>query len=341
MPLSDIPGQPRAVAALQSALASHSVHHAYLFAGPSGVGKEATAIALAQALLCGVQPDQGCGTCLTCTRVAKLGHPDVTLVLPEDEQVRRGRAGRSDFDHVPSREIRVEQIRLLQERLSFRGLESKRKFVLIALAEQMNPQAQNALLKTLEEPPPDTTIALVCSAPDRLLSTVRSRCSRLQFGPLPEAMLMEALGAGKTLDAGTAGLLATLAGGSLTRALEMDPEQLADRKELYTKFEAMTAEDLRTVLRFSEAFGASRDAAEAALQLLTVWLRDLALLQAGSEQIANRDLLELARSSAAKRSPESLHRSNALVEKARFAITVRNGGARLQLERMLLEMGEG
>ncbi len=116
---------------------------------------------MAQALVCPEAPMVGCGRCAACTRVTRFHHPDVLWLMPEDESVRRKLAARSDFDHVPSREIRVDQVRRLQERLALRPLEAPRKVVLLLPAEAMNPQAQNAFLKTLEEPPPDTVLLLV------------------------------------------------------------------------------------------------------------------------------------------------------------------------------------
>ena len=158
MPLSEVQHQPRAVDALKSALTSGSVHHAWLLHGPEGVGKELAAVCFAQALTCPEKPMEGCGVCSSCKRVKGRNHPDVTWVMPEDEQVQRGLAGRSDFDHTPSRDIRVEQVRALGERLSFRPLEAKHKVALLVNAHAMNAQAQNALLKTLEEPPRDTVL---------------------------------------------------------------------------------------------------------------------------------------------------------------------------------------
>src|SRR4051812_7852004 len=153
MTLASVFGQPRAVEALRAALRGGSVHHAYLFVGPEGVGKELAAVGLTQALTCTEKPLEGCGVCSSCTRIAKGIHPDVIWLMPDAERVERGLAGRADISGTPSRDIRVEQIRQLQERLSLRGLESPRKVALVASAEAMNTQAQNAFLKTLEEPP--------------------------------------------------------------------------------------------------------------------------------------------------------------------------------------------
>ncbi|MBN1206032.1 MAG: DNA polymerase III subunit delta' [Myxococcaceae bacterium] len=337
MTLATVVGQPRAIDALQAALRSGAVHHAYLFAGPEGVGKELAAVGLAQALTCPEQPEVGCGTCASCLRVAKGLHPDVTWVMPDEERVARGLAGRSDFTGTPSRDLRVEQIRQLQERLALRGLESRRKVALIVSAHRMNDQAQNAFLKTLEEPPAETTLILIAASMDRLLPTIRSRCSKVYFGPLPVELVAQRVQQERRLDPQTAALAAVMAGGSLGRALSLDVEGLARRKEILTRFEALRPEELLPVLRFAEEYGGSREDAEQALMLLSLWTRDVALMKAGAEGLANLDLKELARETAARTPEAELHRRSALIDRAQAALQ-RNGSPRLQLERMLLEL---
>src|SRR5687768_3627566 len=110
MTLAAVEGQSRAVDALRAALRQGSVHHAYLFGGPEGVGKELTAVGFVQALFCPERPGEGCGNCSACQRVARRNHPDVLWVMPEAEQISRGYAGRSDFSGAPSSFIKVEQI---------------------------------------------------------------------------------------------------------------------------------------------------------------------------------------------------------------------------------------
>ncbi|QRK07818.1 DNA polymerase III subunit delta' [Archangium violaceum] len=341
MTLASVVGQPRAIDALQAALRSGAVHHAYLFAGPEGVGKELAAVGLAQALTCPEKPDEGCGTCSGCTRIAKGAHPDVSLLMPDAERVARGLAGRSDISGTPSREIRVEQIRGLLERISLRGLESRRKVAIVVDAHMMNPQAQNAFLKTLEEPPADTTLILLASAPDKLLPTIRSRCSKVYFGPLSVELVAERLQKERKLDAQTAELAAVMAGGSLGRALALDLDALAARKEVITGFEALKPGQPGAQLRWAETFGASRELAEQALSILSLWTRDVSLAKAGVARLANRDMVPLALEVAERTHETVLHRRHALLEKTKATIVERNAAPRLQLERMLIELLEG
>jgi DNA polymerase-3 subunit delta' len=339
MALDDVKAQDRAVGALRAALSSKQVHHAWLFHGPEGVGKELAAVGLAQALVCTDQPYAGCGQCAACRRVLKRNHPDVTWVMPEDEQVRRGLAGRSDFSHTPSRDIRIEQVRQLQERLAFRALEAPHKVALLLSAQQLNAPAQNALLKTLEEPPRGTVLVLVTSAPDKLLPTIRSRCAKAAFGPLPVDFIAERVRAEKKgVDEALARQLATMAAGSLSRALALDPAALARRRELIEAFEQLTPQDAGPWLTLAELAGEDRPTAELTLDVLQSWFRDVAVAQVGGAGLVNADLAELAKQAGARVSPARLHRRMTLLEEARNAITQRNGAVRLQLERMLIEM---
>lgn len=338
MALHDLEGQDRAVQAFRGPLASGQVSHAWLLVGPSGVGKELAAVGLAQALVCEDQPLQGCGKCTACRRAAGGNHPDVTFVRTEDELVRRGVLGRSDLDHVPSRDLKVEQVRGLQERLAFRPLEAKWKVAILTPAEALNHQAQNALLKTLEEPPRDTVLVLVTSAPDKLLPTIRSRCARVQFGPLPDAVVAAHLQRARKLAPAEATALARMAQGSLARALALEVGVGKARKETIERFCALEPGDARGWVALAESLADDRASAEAALNVLSVWLHDVAVARAGGDGLVNSDLAALATAAAKRTSPATLARHARLVDEARNAISARNGGLRVQLERMFIEM---
>jgi DNA polymerase-3 subunit delta' len=148
-------------------VAGGSLPPSLIFAGPSGIGKRETAIALAQELNCPATGDPAaaaCGSCAVCTRIARGVHPDVLIVEPGD-----------------SGSIKIEQVRDLIERAAYRPFEGKRRVVIIDEADTLMAAAQNALLKTLEEPPSSSMFVLVTSRPDALLGTLRSRCIQLRF----------------------------------------------------------------------------------------------------------------------------------------------------------------
>src|SRR5262245_24561078 len=175
MPFSAIAGHRPVIELLSRAAARNTLPQSLVFAGPQGVGKRLTAVALAQTLNCerliaGPLPADACGTCAACARIARGVHADVLVVEPGD-----------------SGAIKVDQVREAIDRTAYRPLEGRRRLVIIEEADALVPEAQNALLKTLEEPPPASVFVLITARPDLLLPTVRSRCQRLRFGPLPPA----------------------------------------------------------------------------------------------------------------------------------------------------------
>src|SRR5512134_1109278 len=148
MNFSEIVGHERPVAILKRVLANGTLAHAYLFSGDEGIGKKMTALALASAVNCLERgPDGGCGACPSCRKVASGGHPDVHLLVPDGG------------------EIRIDQVRQIQEDLSLRPFEGAGKTLIVDFAERMNPASSNAFLKTLEEPPGEALIILVSAMP--------------------------------------------------------------------------------------------------------------------------------------------------------------------------------
>lgn len=218
MTLDGILGQERAIAVLRRSIAAGRLAHAYVFAGPPGVGKRATALALARACLCGDAPGTGCGACRECALVAALTHPDLFV-----EDLARAREERATASHVS-----IEQVRRVRGHLAMRPVRGPRKVALVDDAERMTADAQNALLKTLEEPPGRTVLVLVATNADALLPTIRSRCQLVRFAPLDPAILERLLVAGG-LGAVEAGTAARLADGSLERARELACGELAAR----------------------------------------------------------------------------------------------------------------
>ena len=175
MPFRDLTGHRRLVDLLARSIQRGSLPPSLIFAGPSGVGKRAMAMAVAQAVNClqprdtwqlatGESVADACGTCTACTRIARGVHPDILVVEP-------GETGT----------IKIEQVRDVVDRAAYRPFEGRLRVVIVDEADALQIAAQNALLKTLEEPPSASMFILVTARPDVLLPTVRSRCIRLWF----------------------------------------------------------------------------------------------------------------------------------------------------------------
>jgi DNA polymerase-3 subunit delta' len=313
MRLADVLGHGRVRALLGATLRARRVPPALLLSGPEGVGKRTTALALAQALVCeaGAEGD-ACGTCAHCRRVGRAGESLTALRKQAEEATdpeRRNVMLHPDLVFAEPRrtatrtELVVDQVRGLLKVIESRPFEARARAVIVDDAHALNEQAANALLKSLEEPPPTSYVLLVTAAPQGLLPTIRSRCQVLRFGPLPAAVLEERLRSVEGLSADEARLRAALCAGSLGAALAFESEAFREkRSELLDLLERAPAfsglERLEAAEKLEQA-----DEPQLALTALRSLLRDLAALRggAGEETLLNRD--EAERLAAVARGP--------------------------------------
>jgi len=239
MGFETILGQSAAIQTLERALATGKVHHAYLFEGPNGVGKEMAAFAFAQAMVCTTTPPGGqahraCGTCGACTRAVTRSndpprvplHPDVVILergLYPPEALHRARPELQD--------ISVDQIRrLVLERASFPPHEGRARIFIMRRAHELSTSAANALLKTLEEPLGNTYFVLLTDRGNELLTTIRSRTQVVRFAPLPESLVRSILEK-KGVPPEAAQLAAELSGGSVATAVALaDVDETKERR---------------------------------------------------------------------------------------------------------------
>ncbi len=321
---------------LRNALASGNLPHAYLFHGAEGRGRFTTALALAKALLCEEAAGDFCGRCSSCLRVDKGSHPDLLVVRPES------RKGADHWEEDPENgSIHIERIRSLQRWIAPRAFEGGWKICILDGAEKMNREASNALLKTLEEPPPRSLLVLVATSRNRLLPTIVSRCRAVHFAPIPAEELAELLQARAGLSPERALLVASLAEGSLGKALAMDTEWLdLERKEWLGKLGGILgggdeAEllDLADELRKSHRLGDLLD-------LYAVWLRDHLVCRIGlPDRVANKDCLGEITETAPSAEPETWIARVEAVRRARREIQgAMNLNTQLLMEEMLLNL---
>jgi DNA polymerase III subunit delta' len=269
-------GHEWAVQLLQRHVAAGEMRHAYLFCGPSGVGRRTLALRFAQALNCSQPPAPGepCGNCRLCIQTWQMQQADLSIVQPETEGAL----------------LKVEQVRTLQHSLSLSPYEARYRVALLRDFQQANANAQNALLKTLEEAPERVILMLIASTPESLLPTITSRCEILRLRPMPLDRLSQALQTRLNLPVEDATLLSHLAGGRLGYAINLhqNPDILEQRQAWLEDLHMLLSASRRERFSYAESVTKGRDRAtiKANLRdLYQVWLtywRDLLLVISGS-----------------------------------------------------------
>ncbi|HEV8662356.1 MAG TPA: DNA polymerase III subunit delta' [Candidatus Methylomirabilis sp.] len=323
MGFEGILGHERAVGLLRQALRADRLAHAYLFVGPEGVGKRRVALALAQAANCLRPPPEGdaCGSCAACRKVAAGSHPDVLHLTPDEGT------------------LRIDRVRALREEVGRRPYEGRRRFALLDPAEALTEQAQNALLKILEEPPGSTTFILLAGRAETLLPTVVSRCQRLAFGSVSEALIARHL-AGAGVAADRAAALAALARGSVGKALALAGGALLENRDalvgrLFPALERGPA----ACVELAEEIARDREDLGEALELLLTWCRDLVVtaVLGHPRLVVNRDRADALAGAAGRFRVGALTKSVAAVGAAREALEA-NANPRLTCEALLFRL---
>jgi DNA polymerase III subunit delta' len=326
----NIVGHEHAIDILRRTLAVEQVRHAYVFTGPQHIGKSLLAQRFAQTLLCTggadlrVAPLDPCHTCLACRKVLHGNHPDVHVIArPPEKQA-----------------IVIEQIRVLQSDAARRTLEGRRNIFIIQDAHEMNLQAANCLLKTLEEPEADVILLLTVPETGLLLPTILSRVQLIPMQLLSVTQIKSALQRQWEVEPSEADLIAGLAAGRMGWAVQAieDEEMLTERKEqldLLTK--ALIA---NKVQRFEivQQLGTDGEKIRSLLELWLLWWRDIVLAANDcldlTVNVDRRDLLKAQAtkigSSAAQRMIRTLLQTQETLDQ--------NVSARLALEVLMLDM---
>ena len=296
--------------------------HAYVFSGLEGIGKRLIARALAKKILCSSGGEKSCGTCSSCIQVDRASHPDLMMIEPEKGV------------------ITIESIRNLKRELSRKSFSGGYKVCLIDEADKMNLQAENALLKTLEEPTPDTVIILVTGKPYRLLPTVLSRCQHLKFQPLSLFDVSELIMAGAAgIERDEALLMASLTGGSPGKAFSLKLGELKGLRDSWisqTRFDVHDAKDEKEFIG-EEKFLSDKENVDLKLNLFRLWYRDLVLykIYGNFDCVLNKDKTEEIALQSSSLSLERL--LNALFGAEKYSTTLEyNANPQLTLEAMLM-----
>lgn len=292
-----------------------TLHHAYLFEGPSGLGKRQVADWLSMYVNC-TSGQRPCGVCPRCVQIRAGTHPDVIVLEPE--------AGKA------TRTIGVAAVREVVRKAGYHRYDSARRFILVDPADAMMEPAANALLKTLEEPTDGTGFILVVASASSLLPTIVSRCQRVRFGAVPTEAIASWL-RGQQLD--NADLAARASLGCPGRALSLARGGLQQREEARSTLVRLTTEPLPTALKLTESRLKSRARAEWMADVDTWFgvveelLRDVSVRGSGSGlPLLHADALEVVDAWTERLYPSGVSRVSDALETAREQLFVQANG---------------
>jgi DNA polymerase-3 subunit delta' len=325
--------QQRPIKVLLRMLESGNIAHAMLFVGIEGIGKSSAATAFAMACNCRVAKAGGtdgdkqapfgnvaCGQCASCRKMLSGTHPDLICLGPSPTM------------------IRIGQIRDLCHDLSLKPREARVRVVIITDAQTMNPEAANALLKVLEEPPANTILILTAPQVSDLLPTVVSRCQRIRFSPLSPETIAELLQDKLKASAQAAAAISAMAGGSIGQAMVMHRSGwLARRQWLLEHIQSLAQASVGAQLALAQRMAAKKEALPEYLTVMLSWFRDLALWRVAPEKILNKDLTRAVRYGSQKVKPSRLLAQIAAVEGARLALAA-NANPRLTTESLIFSL---
>jgi DNA polymerase-3 subunit delta' len=300
VPFSDIRGQDQVIELLKSSIRGNKVSHAYIFAGPEGVGKSRTALNFAKALICANSAAfEACDTCAACKKIEANSHPDVSVLKPEKE----GAA------------IKIDAIRTAARDIYLKPFEAKKKVYIIEEAQDMKHEAANALLKTLEEPPTDSVLILITNDLSALFQTIVSRSQVVRFYPLKSDLIKQILMKDYAVDGAQAHILSRLASGSLSKALAYRHGDMF-RKRSYILNQVCAASPARGI-SFEDV---PKEEAPMCLEVLLSWYRDVLAAKAGADESM---LVNIDKKDAI--SKEAAASSHAFLEDAIQAVVSTNG----------------
>ena len=280
MQFSEIQGQEKAIHILQCAIQNGHIAHAYLFAGPEGVGKKQTALALAQYLNCAA-PDlntfTSCGNCPSCIQSVSGSQPDILMLEPDGAS------------------IKIEQIRTLLSKVSLRSYENAYKVIIINDAHLMTEQAANCLLKTLEEPTDNTVFILITAQVQNLPVTILSRCQQISFHLLSPSVIQDILQKLHPERQSQIGLVTALAKGSVSTAenLLANEEIAGARQEFYDLLMKLHQMRPAQIIGWCEQWDKNKKMVKALLELGQLWYHDALMVNTSGQMtlLVNQDYL--------------------------------------------------
>ena len=324
---ANVIGQASIKEHIKKSLHTGKISHAYIFYGEKGSGKKTLADLFARALQCEAGGEEPCNQCTSCKQALNRNQPDIIYVQHEKPAL-----------------ISVDEIRKqVNNDIAIKPYSSARKIYIIDEAEKMNAQAQNALLKTLEEPPSYATIMLLTTNVEALLQTIRSRCVTLTIKPVLDVELQRYLMREVRVPDYKAGICAAFARGNVGRARELAVSQEFDelKEETIQLVKTISEKSLNDLAAFAKAKADKTGNTEGFLELLQMWYRDVLLYKStsSSKNLIFGEEVQYIKRMAVKSTYEGLNRILNSIEEARTRLAG-NVNAELTLEWLLLMCAE-
>jgi DNA polymerase-3 subunit delta' len=328
MSFKTVLGHQRPISLLQRAIENEKVVNSYLFLGNEGIGKKVVALEFAKALNC-LDEETGrgeaCDHCDSCKKIDRALHPDVLLVEPIGQGIKK------------------EQVIQMQRELVYKPYEGKRRVCILTAADRMAHDIPNTLLKTLEEPPLHTVIILLANNSRFILPTILSRCQPVRFNPLPISLVSKWLMEGKGLNETEAHLLASLSDGSPGKALEIQEEICQiPREELLKDWVGSKSLSFKKMGNWVASLPSQRENLLLILEVAKTLLRDLVIVKTLKKEtkMIHSDLWQVMEPLSANWSLPSLLKRMEILHHTSLAIRG-NANTSLALEAMMLSWAEG
>jgi DNA polymerase-3 subunit delta' len=322
MSFEKIIGHRRPVRLLQKAILNDHLPQAYLFLGPEGIGKRRIALNLAKTLNCVEKKDDCCERCLSCRKIEDSNHPDVSVITPDGQF------------------IRIEQVRQLQRSLNYRPYEGRKRVCILDGADRMKAEGANALLKTLEEPPPDTLLVLLAAEGGSLLPTIVSRCAQVSFTSLPIGQMTEELARRLSLEKREAKILAELSQGSPGKALEMFDQDLWEKRQnIIQDLMDLSSQGVERAFAVAASLANLGENLPSVFPVMISWYRDLIIWteQGDVDRLINQDFFEEIKGRANTMSRGALIRRIDAINETSKALN-RNVNRLLAMESLMLQL---
>lgn len=300
MSFNNIPGQTKTKKILKESIKKNRISHAYLFTGNNGLGKSEMAGEFAQAIFCENDIADSCGTCLSCKKIEHGNHPDLHKVKVEE-------------DH---KNILIDQIRDLQKEISYKPYESDYKVYIIDPAERMTIQAQNSLLKTLEEPPEYAIIILTNENKNELIPTIISRCQEIKLHNQPNQIVKDYLINIEGFNKEDAHLYATLARGKYKKAVKLAGKEdfIENRNKIIEFIASIENKNNFEIYNLTEELIRLSDTEFPLFELILSFFRDILVMKRnGNNGIINFDFKNLINKAAKNYSTERLFELTKLI----------------------------